>query len=57
MVGNAVPPYLAYCLAKEIKKQLVSIKLIKPIKQISEPNSDEKSYIYTTKTNTLATTV
>ena len=25
MVGNAVPPYLSYYLAKEIKKQLMSI--------------------------------
>ena len=45
MVGNAVPPYLAYYLAKEIQKQLASIYPNKSLELTSEPIV-EKSNIY-----------
>ena len=37
MVGNAVPPYLAYYLAKEIQKQLANIYPNKSLELTSEP--------------------
>lgn len=35
MVGNAVPPYLAYFLAEAISKQLMSIKALESLKKVS----------------------
>jgi DNA (cytosine-5)-methyltransferase 1 len=43
MVGNAVPPYLAYYLAKEIQKQLVSIYPNKSLELTSEPITDKSN--------------
>jgi DNA (cytosine-5)-methyltransferase 1 len=50
MVGNAVPPYLAYYLAKEIQKQLANIYSNKSLELTSEPifeklNINDLTYI------------
>jgi len=50
MVGNAVPPYLAYYLAKEIQKQLANIYPNKSLELTSEPvieksNINDVAYI------------
>ena len=50
MVGNAVPPYLAYYLAIEIQKQLASISPNKSLELTSKPiveksNINDISYI------------
>jgi len=49
MVGNAVPPYLAYYLAKEIQKQLQSIYSNKSLELINKPiaeNSNINDVLY-----------
>jgi DNA (cytosine-5)-methyltransferase 1 len=52
MVGNAVPPYLAYYLSKEIKKQLESIyinKSLEPINKLvaKKSNINDIAYSFT----------
>ena len=56
MVGNAVPPYLAYYLAKEIQKQLLSINSNKfleltNLQTNNELNINEKYYLSKIKTS------